>query len=115
MPVLDIERSLAYLNNRQRSCSSSVCVLRYSRVEIHRSAFKHGVAVEDIVHAVENAIEVVDLDVESDPPKVLAIGPDRSGRWLEVIWLRFAGYDLVIHAMRLRKVFERLLEAESNE
>lgn len=84
-------------------------------MEIHQSAFKHGVAVEDIVHAVENAIEIIDLDAESDPPKVLAIGPDRSGRWLEVIWLRFVDHDLVIHAMKLRKVFERFLEAESNE
>ena len=84
-------------------------------MEIHQSAFKHGVAVEDIVHAVENAIEVVDMDAESDPPKVLAIGPDRSGRWLEVIWLQFADHDLVIHPMNLRKTFERFLEAESNE
>jgi len=84
-------------------------------VEIHRSAFKHEVAVEDMVRAVDNAIGIFDLDAESDPPKVLAIGPDRSGRWLEVIWLRFVDRDLVIHAMRLRKVFERLLEAENNE
>ena len=39
-------------------------------MEIHRSAFKHGVAAEDIVHAVGNAVEIVDLDAESDPPKV---------------------------------------------
>jgi len=97
------------------TCHAHICVLRYSRAEIHQSAFKHGVAVEDIVHAVENAIEVVDMDAESDPPKVLAIGPDRSGRWLEVIWLQFADHDLVIHAMKLRKTFERFLEAESNE
>lgn len=84
-------------------------------MEIHQSSFKHGVAVEDIVHAVENAVEIIDLDAESDPPKVLAIGPDRSGRWLEIIWLRFVDHDLVIHAMKLRKVFERFLEAESNE
>lgn len=84
-------------------------------MEIHRAALKHGVMVEDIIHAADNAIEIIDLDIESDPPKVLAIGPDRSGRWLEVIWLRFADEDLVIHAMRLRKVFERFLEAESDE
>lgn len=84
-------------------------------MEIHRSAFKHGVTVDDIVHAVENALEIIDLDAASDPPKVLAIGPDRSGRWLEVIWLCFVDRDLVIHAMKLRKVFERFLEAESDE
>jgi len=84
-------------------------------VEFHQSAFKHGVEVDDVVHAVENATEIIDLDSESDPPKVLVIGPDRSGRWLEIIWLRLADHDLVIHAMKLRKVFERFLEAESNE
>ena len=84
-------------------------------MEVHQSAFKHGVTAEDIVHVVENAIDIIDLDTESDPPKVLAIGPDRSGRWLEVIWLRFVDHDLVIHAMKLRKVFERFLEAETDE
>jgi len=97
------------------ACRRTDFVLQYLRVEIHQSALKHGVAVEDIIHAIENAIEIVDLDAESDPPKVLAIGIDRSGRWLEVVWLRFVDRDLVIHAMKLRKVFERFLEAESDE
>jgi len=84
-------------------------------VEFHRSAFRHGCTVEEITHAVENAISVVDLDPESEPPKVLAIGPDQSARWLEVIWLRLLDRDLVIHAMKLRTVFERFLEVDGDE
>ncbi len=49
-------------------------------------------------------------DVDADPPKVLAIGADQSGRWLEVIWLRFGDRDVVIHAMSLRKVSREFLE-----
>lgn len=84
-------------------------------MEFQRSAFRHGCTVEEITHAVENAISVVDLDPESEPPKVLAIGPDQSARWLEVIWLRLLDRDLVIHAMKLRTVFERFLEVDGDE
>ena len=84
-------------------------------MEFHRSAFKHGCTVEDITHAVENAIAVVDLAPGADPSKVLAIGPDQSARWLEVIWLRLQDRDLVIHAMKLRTVFERFLEVDADE
>lgn len=57
-----------------------ICVLRYVCVEFHRSAFKHGCTIEAITHAVEDAIAVVELDPESDPPKVLAIVARRSRR-----------------------------------
>lgn len=102
-------------NTSDSPCQRLFCVLRYSGVDFHRSAFKHGCTTEEIKHAVDNAIEVVDLDPESDPPKVLAIGPDQSARWLEVIWLRLPDRDLVIHAMKLRTMFERFLEVESDE
>lgn len=66
-------------------------VLRYVDAEFHRSAFKHGYDESAINHAVANALVVIDLDAKSDPPKVLAIGPDRSRNPLEVIWLELAG------------------------
>jgi hypothetical protein len=70
-------------------------------VEIHRSARKHGVDDAAILHA---------LDPESDPPKVLAIGPDSAGNLLEIIWLElFDDVNLVIHAMPLRPSFYDLL------
>lgn len=47
--------------------------------------FKHGFSVDEIMHAVATAVVVIDLDAGADPPKVLAIVADQSGRWLEVI------------------------------
>ena len=85
-------------------------VLRYSRVEIHRSARRHRIGDADIRHAAEHPIVVVDLDAESDPSKVLAIGPDRAGNLLEVIILELARDELLaIHAMPLRSAFYDLL------
>lgn len=61
-------------------------------------------------HATDHAVVVVDLDTEGDPPKVLAIGPDRAGNLLEVIVLELADDRLLaIHAMRLRTTFYDLL------
>jgi len=60
----------------------------------------------------EHSLVTVDLDPDSDPPKVLTIGVDSGGRWLEIVWLRFADDDVVIHVMKLRTVFEQLLEGE---
>jgi hypothetical protein len=54
-------------------------VLRYSCAEIHRSASPHGIRDSDIQHAVDHAILVLDLDTESDPPTVLAIGLTEPG------------------------------------
>jgi hypothetical protein len=79
-------------------------------VEIHRSARRHGVEDDDIEHVCAHPLVVVDLEPDADPPKVLAIGPDRSGRLLEVILLELADDRLlVIHAMGLRPVFHELL------
>jgi hypothetical protein len=81
-------------------------------VEFHRTAFKHGYDEGAIVHAVEQALVVVDLGPDADPPRVLAIGPDPAGNLLEIIWLELAdGVKLVIHAMQLRPVFYDLLPA----
>jgi hypothetical protein len=78
-------------------------------VRFHRSAFKHGYGEEVILHAVEHAIVVADLEPDADPPKVLAIGPDPAGNLLEVIWLDLVDTELVIHTMDLRPKFYDLL------
>ena len=79
-------------------------------MEIHRSAYKHGIDADTILHALEHALTVIDLEPESDPRKVLAIGPDRAGNLLEIIWIELADdVDLVIHAMPLRPTFYDLL------
>lgn len=82
-------------------------------MEIHEAAHKHGVTAEDILHALAHAITVIDLEPDADPPKVLAIGPDRAGNLLEVFWLELVDdRDLVIHAMALRRTFFDLLPDE---
>jgi hypothetical protein len=79
-------------------------------VEIHRSARRHGIRDADIRHAADHAVVVFDLDADADPPKVLAIGPDRAGNLIEVIMLELAGDRLLaIHAMPLRPAFHDLL------
>ena len=104
------ERLLLRARGFEGSRTPRVSVLRYSCVEIHRSARKHGVDDETIAHAVDHAIVVVDLEPDADPPRVLAIGPDRAGNLLEIIWLEFEnGPAIVIHAMALRRAFYSLL------
>lgn len=81
-------------------------------MEIRPSARKHGTRDEDIRWAVANAIAI--LDVESRQPEeveaMLYVGPDRSGRWLEVLVIvDDDGASVAIHAMRLRKQYRRFL------
>ncbi len=84
-------------------------------MEIHRSPRKHSVDDDTISHAVDHAIVVVDLEPDADPPRVLAIGPDRAGNLLEIIWLELSdGGEIVIHAMALRASFHDLLPEEEN-
>ena len=79
-------------------------------MEIYCTAHKHGISDAAILHALNNAITIIDLEPDADPPKVLAIGPDRAGNLLEIIWLELADdAQLVIHAMPLRPTFYDLL------
>ncbi len=79
-------------------------------MEFHRSASRHGIAVDEVIHAVDHALVVVDMDPDADPPKVLVIGPRSDGQLLEVIILSLADdRELVIHAMALRPTFHNLL------
>lgn len=85
-------------------------------MEIHRSAGKHGVLEGDVLHAVEHEIVSVDLDPDTDPPKVLVIGPDSAGNLLEVIALVLSDDQLTaIHAMKLRRQFYELLPGEEGQ
>ena len=82
-------------------------------MEVHRSASKHGVTVDEVRHAVQHEIVSVDLDPDADPPKVLVIGPDAAGNLLEVILLVLADQrSMAIHAMKLRRQFHELLPGE---
>ena len=66
-------------------------------VEISRSARRHGIADEDMLHAFRNAIRVCRFDDVS-----ILVGGDRSGRLLEVgIVVKDERYRIV-HAMSAR-------------
>jgi hypothetical protein len=70
---------------------------------------KHGVAEEDVLHAVDHALVIEDAGEDLD--RWLLTGPDRAGNLLEVVVLTTAeGNQLAIHAMPMRARFRRLLE-----
>ena len=78
-------------------------------MEIHRSARRHGITDDDILHAIEHSLLVEDLG--EDPDRWLVIGPDRATNLLEIVVLITAeGDELIIHAMPLRAVYRRLLD-----
>ncbi len=54
-------------------------------MEVHDAARRHGIADEDMVHALDNSLAVE--DVGEDPDRWLVLGPDRSGNMLEVVVL----------------------------
>ena len=76
---------------------------------IHPAAFKHGIERGAIEHALRHPLVMIGLDPEDDPQRVLTIGPDQSGVLLEVVSLTLEDGSLVIHAMRLRPSYRRLL------
>jgi hypothetical protein len=78
-------------------------------VEIHPSARKHGIADEDIEHAINNAMAI---DDQEDDVR-LYLGPARNTDLLEVgTIIRSDGTELAIHAMRLRPRYRKLLPGE---
>jgi hypothetical protein len=78
-------------------------------VEIHDSARKHGVADEDILHAIDHALAIEDAG--EDPDRWLLLGPDTAGNLLEVVVMTTVeGLQLAIHAMAMRDKYRRLLE-----
>lgn len=70
-------------------------------MEILRSARKHGVREEDIRHAWLNAIRLVVYEYEGQE-RLLAIGPDRHGRLLELVAVPVDLPNRIIHADALR-------------
>lgn len=75
-------------------------------VRIGRPARRHGIADEDILHGVRNAIRRIEMDEEL----TMLIGPGAEGQLLEIGVLDLDGADpVVIHAMELRPRFRDLL------
>jgi hypothetical protein len=93
----------------QKKDRSGIFSYYNKEVEIHDSARKHGVADQNIVHAIDYALVIEDAG--EDPDRWLLIGPDTAGNLLEVVVLLTAeGTQIVIHAMPMRDKYARLLE-----
>ncbi|MFM8506045.1 MAG: hypothetical protein ACKOBB_13580 [Acidimicrobiaceae bacterium] len=89
-------------------------VLRYAEPEIHETALKHGVSTLDIHHACAQEFAAFEIDQGSFETKILIVGPDSAGNFLEVIGLEIDNKPLlIIHAMKLRKSMIRLIEGLS--
>lgn len=83
-------------------------------MEIRASARRHGVADQDIHYAIGNAVASGPVETNVDQiVGVLYIGPDRAGRMMEVITVDDVDDgEVAIHAMPLRKSYERYLPRE---
>ncbi len=79
-------------------------------MDIHPSALKHGVAAEDVKHAVRNAMAMDYLDDDLYP----FLGPDTAGSLLEVLIIDRGQHqsELAIQAMPMRPKYRRLLPGE---
>jgi hypothetical protein len=83
-------------------------------MEIRDSARRHGIADPDIHHAIDNAVAAGPVETNVDQiDGVLYIGPDRTGRMLEVITVEdIDDGEVAIYAMKLRTTYERYLPRE---
>lgn len=79
-------------------------------LRIHDSALKHGYTREDISHAYDMYLYEGPLPEDTDPPKLLVIGPDHAANLLELIGGEFENGEVWIwHAMRCRAAYLSLL------
>ena len=77
-------------------------------MRVTESAFKHGVAEADILHAYANAVRLVEIEQHGED-RLVVIGPDRAGNWLELVAVPADEADRIIHADRLRPKFYEFL------
>ena len=83
-------------------------------MEIHSSAYRHGLTGDDIQHAWNNSIAFYDIDTDHEPTKSLCIGPDTAGNLLELLFIQLTDDELIIHAIPLRPVFRTYLTGEDS-
>ena len=78
-------------------------------MRIGAPARKHGISDGDMLHAARTATRKVDMDEDL----TMLIGPAHDGSPLEIGVLDWGGEDpVIIHAMRLRPKFYRLIRQE---
>lgn len=76
-------------------------------MEVFSSSRRHSIDDEDIQHCLENALVIE--EVAEDPVRYLVLGPDRAGNLLELVILDRPLGPAVIHAMKMRPKYRRLL------
>jgi len=79
-------------------------------VEVLPSALRHGVAEEDVDHALRNALVVE--EIAEDPTRYLVLGPDRAANMLELVVIDRPQGPAVMHAMTMRARYRKLLGGE---
>lgn len=77
-------------------------------MEFRDSASKHGISQADALHAIEQAMVYVEQHYLDDS-RMLILGPDRSGRMLEIVVIPARDPRCVIHADEMRPKFFELL------
>ena len=71
-------------------------------------AYKHGLSKSDILHAWKNAY-VERVREGKYPPEHVSIGPDRSGRDIQLVsvWNEDLGRPVIFHAMRATRTVKQ--------
>ena len=77
-------------------------------MEFAASARKHGVSEKDALHAIENAM-VASEQHYAEESRMLILGPDVTGRMLEVVIVPSRDARRVIHVDLMRPKFYGLL------
>ena len=78
-------------------------------VEFNKSAFRHHISKEDILHALKTKIYAAAIDGFSE--KYAVIGFDRAGNPLELVYNLIDDNTIsVFHAMKLRPSFVKMLD-----
>ncbi|CAM3934509.1 hypothetical protein MYSE111917_01170 [Mycobacterium senriense] len=79
-------------------------------LRIEKTALKHGCSREAISHAYDLYQYEDVIDPDSEPPKILTIGPDAAGNILELVGGEQSNGDhKVWHAMKCRPQYLALL------
>ncbi len=73
-------------------------------MRVTASALKHGIAEADIWHAYRNAVRLIEIEQHGED-RLIVIGPDRAGNWLELVAMPARDTNRIIHADRLRPKF----------
>ena len=83
-------------------------------ITIHPSARRHGILDADMIHAYDYRTYGRVLDFDNPLERVLYIGSDQAGNFLEIVAIRnHKGGLLVIHAMRMTKQYHYLFEGDT--